>query len=218
MPRFLFCLRRALVLVGFLLVFPLSAPAQDSPQFGLTFGLNVATLEAPGNLGTRQVVAGGVVMQVPVAGPLSVQSQLLLSQKGTLVKSREGGIRYGAGYVGLPVLLRLQLPRLGPVTPYGLAGGFGAVKVFEQQRSGGDFSLPLPDEGISFFRRTDAGVTGGVGGTITFGRDRRFNVVLRYEHGMVDVARPVEEQPYEQAPFPETAKTRTLSIMLRLGI
>jgi hypothetical protein len=201
------------------LALPVSVQGQGSPQFGVTLGLNVATLEAPGNLSSRGMVAGGVVMQMAVAGPLSVQPQLLFSQKGTIVQGQQGAsIRYGAGYVDLPVLLRFQLPTLGPVTPYGLAGGFGGVKMFEQQRAGGDFSLSLPDRGVTFFRRTNAGVTGGLGGTVTFGRDRRLNLAVRYEHGMVDVARSVEEQPYQAAPFPSTAETRTWAIMLRFGM
>lgn len=215
MSRFL----RVVLLAGLILVVPLSAQGQDSPQFGITLGLNVTTLEAPGNLSPRTMLAGGIVMQMPVAGPLSVQPQLLLSQKGTIVQGQQGGsLRYGAGYVDLPVLLRLQLPTLGPVTPYGLAGGFGGLKIFEQQRAGGDFSLALPNDGITFFQRTNAGLTGGLGGTVTFGGGRRINLAIRYEHGMVDVARSVEEQPYEATPFPETAETRTWSIMLRFGV
>jgi hypothetical protein len=34
----------------------------------------------------------------------------------------------------------------------------------------------------------------------------------------VDVARSIEEQPYDEAPFPETAETRTWVIMLRFGM
>ena len=215
MPRFL----PPLLLIGALLMAAPSVQGQPSPQFGITLGLNATTLEGPGNLGTRTMATGGIVMQVPISGPLSVQPQLLLSQKGTLVQSQQGGsIRYGAGYIDLPVLLRFQLPMLGPVTPYGLAGGVGGIKIFEQQRAGGDFSLPLPNDGASFFRRTNAGLTGGLGGTFKFGRDRRINLAVRYEHGMVDVARSIDRQPYEQAPFPTTAETRTWSIMLRLGV
>lgn len=184
---------------------------------GLTLGLNVATLEASGDVGFRQMAAGGFVLQMDLVGPLSVEPQLLLSQKGATVKGGGGSIRYGAGYLDLPVLLRVDGPSLGGVTTYGLAGGFGGVKVFEQQRAGGDLSFPL-NVGTSFFRRTNAGVTGGMGGRLSFGEDRRLHLVLQYEYGLVDVAQSVEEQPYEQAPFPSSAETRTWSIMVRFGI
>jgi hypothetical protein len=206
-----------LVLVGLLLGVAGQARAQRSPQFGVALGLNVTTVSAPADVGVRQMVTGGVVMKMRVAGPLSLQPELLLSQKGTTVQGGGGSIRYGAGYVNLPVLLRLDGPSLGPVSLYGVAGGFGGVKVFEQQRAGGDLSFPL-NSGTSFFRRTDAGLSAGVGGTIPLGGERRLNLVLRYEHGLVDVARSVDQQPYDQAPFPASAETRTWAVTMRFGV
>ena len=44
------------------------------------------------------------------------------------------------------------------------------------------------------------------------------NLLVRYSHGLVDVARPVDEQPFPQAPFPPEAHTRTVSVMLLLGL
>ena len=206
-----------LVLVGLLLGAAGQARAQRAPQFGVALGLNVTTVSAPADVGVRQMVTGGFVMKMRVAGPLSLQPELLLSQKGTTVQGGEGSIRYGAGYLNLPVLLRVDGPSLGIVSPYGVVGGFGGVKLFEQQRAGGDLSFPL-DAGTSLFRRTDGGLTAGVGGTIPLGGERRLNLALRYEHGLVDVARSVDEQPYAQAPFPSSAETRTWAIMLRFGI
>ncbi|MFB6247174.1 MAG: porin family protein [Salinibacter sp.] len=185
------------------------ASAQLSPQFGVALGVNIATLSAPADVGTRQMASGGVVVRLGLPGPLSLEPQLLLSQKGTTVQGGGGSIRYGAGYLNLPLLLRVDGPSLGAVSPYGMLGGFGGVKLFEQQRAGGDLGFPL-NVGASFFRRTDAGLTAGVGGTIP--------LAVRYEHGLVDVARSVDEQPYAQAPFPSSAQTRTWAIMLRLGI
>lgn len=192
--------------------------SQSSPDFGFTLGVNVATLEAPGDVGLRQMAAGGLVAQLPVTDPLSIQSQLLLNQKGAEVGGEGGSIRYGAGYIDVPLLVRVELPSFGPVTPHGLAGGFGGVKIFEQQRAGGELSLSLPDTGTSFFRRTNGGLTGGVSGVISLGDGRRLNLAVRYEHGLVDVARSVPEQPYESVPFPSTAQTRTWSIMLKFGV
>jgi hypothetical protein len=205
------------LLLGVLLGAPRVASGQLSPQFGVSLGVNVATLSAPSEGGTRQMATGGVVMRLGLPGPLSLEPQLLLSQKGTTVQGARGSIRYGAGYLNLPVLLRVDGPSLGAVSPYGVVGGFGGVKLFEQQRAGGDLGFPL-DAGTSFFRRTDGGLTAGLGGTIPLGGERRLNLALRYEHGVVDVAQSVDEQPYQQAPFPVSAETRTWAIMLRLGI
>lgn len=207
-----------LFLTGLVIGGPCPAVGQESPQMGFTVGLNVATVEAPGDLGVRQMAAGGIVARMPIAGPLSVQSLLLLNQKGAVVQGDRGGIRYGAGYIDLPLLLRVKLPTIGPVTPYGLGGGFGGIKIFERERAGGDLSLPLPDTGTSFFRRTNGGLSAGVSGVISVGPTRQLTVVIRYEHGLVDVAQSIDDQPYERAPFPPTAETRTWSIMLQFGV
>lgn len=205
-------------LFGLLLAGGQAAESQPSPDFGFTLGVNIATLKAPGDVGLRQMAAGGVLAQLAVTGPLSLQSQLLLNQKGAQVGGEDGSIRYGVGYIDVPLLVRVELPSLGPVTPHGLAGGFGGVKIFEQQRAGGDLSLSLPDTGTSFFRRTNGGIMGGVSGVVRFGNGRRLNLAVRYEHGLVNVARSVTEQPYDSAPFPSTAQTRTWSIMLQFGV
>jgi hypothetical protein len=157
-----------LLLLGVLLGRPASAQNEkQSIQLGLTVGLNLATLDAPtSDAGVRTLLAGGVVAQTNVVGPLSAQAQLLLEQKGTLIRDEDGPIRYGATYVDLPLFLRVRGPSLGPVALYGLAGGFGGVKLFETQRAGTQgLSLPL-DTNTSFFRRTNAGLVGGIGGTI----------------------------------------------------
>jgi len=198
---------------------PPSVKAQEDPQFGVALGLNLATLEAPdAKTGIRELFTGGMVARMGLVGRLSVQGELMFAQKGAAVGEEGNVIRYGASYVDLPLLLRLQGPTLGPVQLYGLAGGFGGVKVFERQRAGGDLSLPLPDEGTSFFKRTNAGVLGGLGGTISIGGGRGLNLMVRYSHGLVDVARAVDEQPFSQAPFPPEARTRTVSVMLLLGL
>lgn len=218
-PTGLFRFVAVLVLLGGLLATPPSAEAQDDPQFGVALGLNLATLEAPAaETGIRELFTGGMVARMGLVGRLSVQGELLFSQKGAAIGEEGSVIRYGASYVDLPLLLRLEGPTLGPVQLYGMAGGFGGVKVFERQRAGGDLSLPLPDAGTSFFRRTNAGALGGLGGTISIGGGRGLNLLVRYSHGLVDVARPVDEQPFPQAPFPPDAHTRTVSVMLLLGL
>lgn len=206
-----------ILLIGGLLVLPPGACGQSAPQFGMALGLNVATVDAAGDLSTRQMVSGGAVVRMGLVGPIGLESQLLLSQKGTTVEGGGGSIRYGAVYLNLPVLLRIDGPSIGGVSLYGVGGGFGGVKIFEQQRGGGEFSFPLNAD-ASFFRRVDAGPTAGIGGTVPLGGERRLNLALRYEHGVVDVAESIDEQPYDQAPFPSSAETRTWSIMLRLGL
>ena len=208
----------AVFLVGVLSFAPVvEAQDQDGPQFGVALGVNLTTLDGRGDLGVRGMATGGVVMTMDLGWRVAAQPQLLLSQKGTTVKGENGSIRYGAGYVEMPVVLRLNGPSIGSVTPYVLGGGFGSVKVYEQQRAGGDLGFPL-NSGTSFFRRTDAGLAGGVGGRIPIGDGRRLNLVVRYEHGLAHISREVEEQPYPNVPFPPEAQTRTWALLLRFGV
>jgi hypothetical protein len=208
-----------LVLIGVLWAPPRTASGQSAPEIGVALGMNLATLDAPAvATGVRPLFSGGLVAQQELVGRLSVQGELLFDQKGAAVENEGNTIRYGAGYVDLPLLLRLRGPSLGSVRLHGLVGGFGGVKVFERQRAGGDLSLPLPDAGTSFFRRVNAGLTGGIGGTIAVGGGRGLTLVARYSHGLVDVAQTVDEQPFPQAPFPAEAHTRTVSVWLLLGL
>ena len=208
-----------LFLIGIVLAHPPTAKGQATPEVGVALGGNLATLEAPAaETGIRPLFSGGVVVRQGLVGRLSVQGELLFDQKGASVENEGNTIRYGASYVDLPLLLRLEGPTVGSVQLHGLVGGFGGLKIFERQRAGGDLSLPLPDAGTSFFRRTNAGLTGGIGGTIAVGGGRGLTLVARYSHGLVDVARSVDEQPFSQAPFPPEARTRTVSVWLLLGL
>ena len=194
-----------------------AACAQFAPQFGVTLGLNRATIEsADADPGSRWLFAGGAVARQPLVGPLAAQAELLLNQKGASISGEEGTIRYGASYVDLPLQLRAEAPSLGAVTLSGTAGGYGAVKVFERQRAGEDLSFPLRTS-TSFFRRIDAGWMAGVGATIDL-NTRRLNLTVRYAHGLTDVGRSIEEHPFPDAPFPRAAQTRTWSLLLRFGL
>lgn len=197
----------------------------DAPRVGVTLGLNRATLSAPEASvapSGRTAFTGGVVVRVWEAGPLSLRPELLLSQKGAVLDSEQAtGIEYGAGYLELPVLLHAEAPTLGPVTPYGLAGGFGGLKMFErQQPSESDINISF-DTDASFFRRFDAGVAAGLGGHIRFG-GQRLNLVVRHSWGLVDVADPPDSlsDPIfsDTPPFPSSATTRAWSLLLRLGL
>lgn len=192
---------------------------QVDPQVGVTIGGTLATLESPDDdVGNRTTYVLGLLLRQQAVKPLSLQAELLLSQKGTEVEADGGGaLQYGAGYLELPILVHVEAPPVKTVTLHAEAGGFGAVKLYEQQRSGsGSISIPF---GVteSFFHRFDAGLTGGLGVSVPIGT-RRLNLTIRHERGLVDVARTVEDQPFSSAPFPTEGQTRTWSLLLRLGL
>lgn len=215
MNRFL-CL---VLLSGFLFWNPWLAWGQEDTQIGGTIGFNLATMEAPDrDLGIRPSYAVGLVLRQQLFRPLSLQSELLLNQKGAAIEADGGGsIRYGAAYLDLPVLVHVTGPTLQTVTLHAEAGGFGGVKLFEQQRpGGGGLNFPLRT-GETFFHRFDAGVVAGAGATFALG-ERRLNLTARYSRGLVDVAQNLEEQPLPAAPFPQEAQARTWSLLVRLGL
>lgn len=208
------------LVAGLALIQPLSVQGQTSPDFGMTLGLNLATLEgSTGDLGLRQLFVGGAVAQVKIAGPVSAQSELLLNQKGALVRAEDRAMRHGIAYVDLPLLLHLEGPSMGRVQPFVTGGAFGSIKLFEQQRPGSSGLSLAIDTGTTFFRRMNAGWTGGLGTAFSMRRERRINLLVRYSHGVVDVARSVDpDAASDVIPLPGDAQTRTWSIMLRTGL
>ncbi len=206
-----------LVLVGFLVGKASPSHGQGSLQYGITLGGNRVTMQISGaDPESYFTFAGGFVLRQPLYGPVSVQSELLLNQKGVEIAAENGrSIEYGAGYLELPLLLHLKAPSVQAVTLYGEAGGFGAVKLFERQTPGENTNVSL-DTGTSFFRQTNAGVVAGAGVTLPI-QDQRFNLVMRRAWGLTDVAQDVADQPFPDAAFPADGETRTWSLLLRLG-
>jgi hypothetical protein len=204
------------LLAGLLAGAPLSSHGQDL-QYGIALGANRVTMQVPGaDPGGYFAFAGGLVVRQPLFGPVSIQPELLLNQKGAEIESEGGGsIEYGVGYLELPVLIHLEAPSVRSVTVHGEAGGFGAVKLFERQTPGENRTVSF-DADASFFRRYNAGVVAGVGATLPI-REQRLNLTVRRAWGLMDVAQDVADQPFPEAAFPADGETRTWSLLLRLG-
>lgn len=197
---------------------PSPAHAQEDLQYGPTLGVNQVTLESSASATDSYFAfTGGLILRKPLFGPLSVQSELLLSQRGVRINAENGGaIDYGAGYLEIPLLVHLETPSVQSFRFYGEAGGFGAVKVFERQTpGGGDLNTGLRT-GVSFYRRIDAGVMAGLGAIIPL-PGQRLNLTVRRTWGLRDVTQEVDAQPFPEAPFPANGETRTWSLLLRLG-
>lgn len=192
--------------------------AQEDLQYGLTLGVNQVTLESSApRTDSYFAFNGGLIVRKPLYGPLSVQSELLLNQRGVRINAEDGGaIDYGAGYFEIPLLVHLETPSVQSFRLHGEAGGFGAVKLFERQTpGGGDLNTGLRT-GVSFYRRTNAGVVAGLGATIPI-RNQRLNLTVRRTWGLRNVGQNVDSQPFPEAPFPADGETRTWAFLLRLG-
>jgi hypothetical protein len=198
MSRWIAC---ALVACPLLVLLARPSSAQESVQFAPTLGANIATIASDTASNTAQKVSlmGGVEVTVPGPGPFALQSGLLVSPKGTNVTNEEGGeVQFSAVYAELPVHVRAELPSVRTVTPHILAGGYGSIKVFEQQSFGGRGQLPV-DLDESFYRRFDAGISGAVGASLGLS-DNRLGLTVRYSYGLVEVVENVDTPPFPDNP------------------
>lgn len=208
----------------FLLAAPLPGAAQ-SVSFGVIAGANVATVSPDSDLSTgfRTTVAAGGGMLVDLPGPVGIQQEALFMQKGTSVTETFGQVNYTASYAEFPLQLRVALPSVWRLDLFATGGGSFGVKMFETQSTGSTVEVQLPDEG-SFYERTDASAVLGFGATFDEGPSS-LSVFVRYMHGLrevsqgrTDVGGDFEDNPFRENPFPESAKTRTITLGLMIGL
>lgn len=219
---------RSSLLVGSLLVLMLVAPAPSAAQsvsFGGVVGANIVTVSPGSDLSTgfRTTVAIGGGMQVDLPGPVDLQQEVLFSQKGTAVTETFGQVNYTAAYAEFPLQLRVALPSIWKLDLFATGGGSFGLKMFETQSTGSTLEVGLPNEG-SFYERTDASAVVGFGATFDEGPSP-LSVFVRYTHGLrevsqgrTDVGPDVPDNPFRENPFPESAKTRTITLGLMIGL
>jgi hypothetical protein len=200
-------------------LFATPARAQVETAFGASLGASFSTLRADGaSTGYRTGFLGGIAFRLSGGGPLGLQAEFGLAQRGTDVENDEGELRYGATYLELPVMLRVEAPSLGPVAPHAVAGGYGGVKVLERQSFGGLGANVSINTDESFFRRLDAGALVGLGAAVSTGTGE-IEATVRYGHGLVNVARDLSAgtQPLPVG-FPVDGQTRAWSIVFQFGL
>jgi hypothetical protein len=134
-----------------------------SPRIGIEGGFNVASLNdpTPGNVyASRLGFVGGGFINLPLGPTLSLQPELLYSQKGGQIN----GNSYQVDYFEVPVLLDINI--IGPV---GILAGVA-------------FDANLASQGLTTVNRTDVGLVAGVQVFLS-----KFLVSGRYEIGLTDV-------------------------------
>ena len=171
-------MKKYAMLLGCLLLFGTgltSARADDAapskprnkPLFGLEGGINLATLrglQADQVVKSRLGFVGGAFLSFPMGTTLSLQPELLYSQKGGKIN----GLGYQLDYVEVPVLLDIQL------------GGPGIVPGI---LAGPAFNSAVSNEGVLNVKRSDVGLVLGVQWILS-----KFLVSGRYEVGLNDVS------------------------------
>jgi hypothetical protein len=167
-----------------------------SARFGVTGGMNIATLSgADAEVQNRNgFMAGGLVV-LPVARNLALQPGVLFATKGAdfpATQNVSGGMKLQ--YVEVPLVLRLDIPASGGVKPFAYAGPAFSLKTgcaFEGRAGGVSASISCDDvfgqvgepAGVTL-RAGDVG--GLVGGGLAFDVGGRvLTIGARYEVGFV---------------------------------
>ena len=175
-----------------------SASAQSEPvRLGVLGGVNFATLRSdldglyvPRN---RTGFVGGVQLIAPLGGMVSLEVDGLYAMKGAKLGGSSVNVTGNFNYIEFPALLRLDLAKTSPISPYVVAGPTLAVrvgcsfsvKVFLSISSDCDRVDNYLDAKLT--KTFDAGVVVGGGldfaigtNTVSFG--------ARYTYGLVDLA------------------------------
>ena len=159
--------------------------AQAQVNFGLRAGLNVSTFagdDADGSEAKLGFVGGGY-MNYAFSPTLSIQPEVLYSQKGAEATEEGTTISFRVGYIDVPLLLKYTIPTGTNLMPSLFAGPQVGFKLSESV-SGGGISVDT-----DFFKSTDFGVTfGGDIGARLAGRTQQFGVGLRYTLGLTSIA------------------------------
>jgi len=152
-------------------------------DFGVRAGLNVSTFTGDAEDSEAKLgFIGGGYLNYAFSPTLSIQPEVLFSQKGAEFTEDNLTVTYRLDYIDVPVLLKYTLPTGTNLLPSLYAGPQVSFKVSESVRA----------EGISvdteFIKSTDFGLTFGADvGARLAGRTQQFGVGLRYFLGLADI-------------------------------
>ena len=185
------------------------------PTVGVMAGVNLAKIGGDDitSADNRTGLLGGVFVTFHITNSFGIQPELLYSQKGFSDNSDpDFDATFKLDYIDVPVLLRYDIPVVGPIRPFFVAGpAFGLQMKCAVAASGQGVSASVDcdrigeESEVQFEKKTfdmsgvlGAGLDFRLGGTTLM-------VGARYEHGFSDV---VEDA---------SVRNRTWSIVAGLG-
>jgi hypothetical protein len=197
----------SIVLALTLALSPVAGPARAAgiAAVGLKGGLSASTLH--GSLptdafvtnGTRYGIAGGVSLAIGLGGWVTLEPEALFVTKGTTLGSIDVTDAFGnptgtvdvslaANYLEIPLLVRVRLPSVGPVSPSLLAGPTAGIRLSQKIRVRGQLNT---SSDVDALRSADLGLALGTG--VELGRGHvRPTVEVRYTLGLT----PAGESSY----------------------
>ena len=195
------------VLTALILVGGASAAAAQDVAYGVKAGVNFATLsydpDAEADLGTRVGLVVGGFVSMPLGARLSLQPEVLFSQKGQTAEGMGVTAKIKLDYLEVPVLVTYALSRSAGRGFYILAGPSIAFKLSaEASATFGDQEVDDDDIGDEI-EDFDFGVVFGAG--MDFGR---LTVDGRYTLGFTNLSIDTED----------AAKVKNRAISILAGI
>ena len=189
--------RTAVCLTVLLLFLALPAAAQQT-MFGVKGGVVVADVSVENvpdlsDPDTRKDIVAGAFLQVPIAGNISLQPEILFIRKG-FESPDASAADLRLDYVQVPLLIQYHLLSAGPVTPRLYAGpslGFeAACTLFGSDVEGAEAESDCADENIDT-ESADFGIAFGGGvdvslGTIVVTGDVRYDLGVTNINGLED--------------------------------
>jgi hypothetical protein len=156
---------------------------------GLKVGLNSATMSGTGadpGLTPQTGVVAGAFVTLGLTERLSVQSEVLYTEKGAECESGARPYEYRFSYIEVPVLWKLTIADRGATfRPNVYAGGFVGFKTGAQIETYRDRDQEEADEAtFPSARGIDAGYAVGVGADLSLGPGRAL-VDVRYGRSLV---------------------------------
>lgn len=213
-------MRRAMITAtvlagGLFLTGPLQA---QSASLGVKGGVTIATFGGAdaGGPGNEAGFVGGGFATIALGDMFAIQPEVLYANKGAKwdVPEISGTGHLKFGYIEIPVLARVNGPASagGAFTPYAVAGPFVAFQSrcrLSAEDQSTSVSVACDDpmfEGDLAFKKTDVGVTFGLGTDVRVGRA---SLVLdaRYDLGLTKI----DDSPLE-------ADVRNQAFMIMAGV
>ena len=180
------------LLIALAVLLPAASRAQVALGFGVKAGLNMSSLSSnvDDELKSKMGFAAGAFVNFDLGKGLSIQPELLYSQKGAKYSETIDGESYtlsmNLDYVDIPVLVKyaFQMPdsALAPCLYAGPYFGFKASAKFKYDLAGETGSEPIED-----LKSTDFGMVFGGGLDFALGTGK-LTLDVRYALGMQNLA------------------------------
>ncbi len=159
-----------------------------TPKFGIKGGVNLSNLYVD-NVKDENVKVGanvGFYAKLPIAKGLSIQPEVLYSQKGAQLNYNNifgsGKYRYNFDYIEVPVTAVINVAKNFNIQAGGYAGFLASAKVKDVDANGNIKGVTELNK--DNFETFDYGLVGGLGFDI-----ENTNIGLRYSYGLKNIGK-----------------------------